>query len=341
MNNAIKEIKKILKPSKSIPYLNKIVVECVGNIITLTGFNTDSQIDCKEINLYNLNDCKFEVDFKDFQSLIPRGKYSLNFSTESNTLRMKSATGESEIGAIGHGHAKYAMPDSILPEEENNFIASIKITNELKILVKYIRNEPSRYTMSTIFFDGEVFSATDTKRLGFINIPGGKLLESVNLNPIFGKFENGVITVNTKYSVFESNTVKVTSKNMGGVFPDYKRAIPQHSKYFNVNKTDLINALKSILPFANKECKFSIKEKKMIITASIPEKGSKTVTVNIDDFNVNIECSFNPNFFLEGLEGFKDNNIEINYNEPNRPFLLKSNTDSFTYLLMPIVPRHN
>lgn len=342
MLKELKELKKIVSTkSKTLLLLQNVAIEVKETIIAIYAYNNEHKTVMSVIlaHTYGLQKCNFLVNFKDLMGAIPKGDFTLE--TTIHNLLIKNELGESALPINTKDFETFM--EYCVSRTTDNPIYQMAVTDQLKQLIPFTRDEPSRYQMNTININNECFVATDTKRLGIIKHLTPFQFESeegINLNPILAKFQ-GVLHVFKEFSSIHLKDLDifVYAKNINDKFPLYKKAILTTEKDFTVNRKDLINALKSVLPFTNeitKSIKLTVRDNLLSLYASMLEKGEKTATIKTDS-NTFFEANYNPKFLLEALEFFKDDTITIQFVDEKHPLLIEQ--ENKLMLVMPVLPR--
>jgi DNA polymerase III subunit beta len=135
-----------------------------------------------------------------------------------------------------------------------------------------------------------------------------------------------------------SGNVSLTTLLIEGKFPNYKAVIPsEHNHTFNVDKKELINAVKNSLTCANKSTKmvaFTFSEGKLNLKSEDLDYGLSHEEDISSDSCVDFRIGFNGKFMLEVLSIIdKDiNNVKFELTLSSRCVLINENS-----LLMPLM----
>ena len=126
------------------------------------------------------------------------------------------------------------------------------------------------------------------------------------------------------------------SRLINGKYPDYERIIPKSLKHtITLPKTKIVEALKQITTISQ-DIKITF-EKNSIIFNSLGEESSEAQTEI--EFATNFEDSFmltvNSKYLLDFLNHIETEEFILGLNEPNLPFVVKS--ENFQKIIMPII----
>ena len=134
----------------------------------------------------------------------------------------------------------------------------------------------------------------------------------------------------------------LTSRLIDGVFPDYRQIIPKENKTkVIILKNDLLNALKLSNIFSDKfnQIKIAVRpsKKSLMIYAINQDVGENETVLDASLQGDDIEMNFNYKYILDCFQSIQDDSVVLEFNEINRPILVKGNSDkSFLYLIMPM-----
>lgn len=136
------------------------------------------------------------------------------------------------------------------------------------------------------------------------------------------------------------NGVYVTSRLIGGSFPDYNQIIPKEfSTHSTLLKNDLAHAFKKSNIFLNKflQVTMHVTEKSLTISANSGEVGTTTESVKASTDGEDLTLSFNQRYLSEPLQYIVDDSMVMHFAGIGRPLVMTSVTDeSLRYLVMPM-----
>ncbi len=207
-----------------------------------------------------------------------------------------------------------------------------------------------------VYKDAEsvVFAATDSFRLAEKRIP---LPKGADIDDMLIPFKNSVeitrmlealgttvsMSSNKNLVSFEANGIKITSRIINGVFPDYKQIIPKGCvTEAVVLKQDLINTLKVSSVFSDtfNQVHFALDPKKKAFNV---ETRNSDVGENKSDIDAAmtgepIEINFNCKYISDSFQSIDADSLSLQFNGKNKPLVIRpvSGDQNFLYLVMPM-----
>jgi DNA polymerase-3 subunit beta len=199
-----------------------------------------------------------------------------------------------------------------------------------------------------------VFVATDSFRLAEkrVQLPKGSTVEDMLI-----PFKNAIEIVKTLEAVgqtvtvtsnknlvsFEGNGVRITSRIIDGVFPDYRQIIP---KAFTTEavllKQDLISALKVSTVFSDAFNQLHMvvdpKRKLFQVETKNNDVGENSSELDAALTGEALEINFNGKYISDSFQAIDADSISMQFNGRNRPLVIRpvSGDQSFLYLVMPM-----
>ncbi len=160
-----------------------------------------------------------------------------------------------------------------------------------------------------------------------------------NENPIKLFYDKGQV-------VFISSDQIITTRTLEGTYPNYSQLIPDtFSKIFTFNTKKLTDSLERIAVLADQQSsviKINLGENNIaVISADAQDIGSANESLPVSYSGENFDIAFNVRYLLEGLKVITCENVILKCNLPTTPaiFVPEDNTNSFTYLVMPVQVR--
>ncbi|MCC6290661.1 DNA polymerase III subunit beta [Candidatus Nomurabacteria bacterium] len=161
-----------------------------------------------------------------------------------------------------------------------------------------------------------------------------RLLESTTGTAVW-KFNRHQLTVIT-------DRLRLTSRLIEGVFPDYRQIMPLNSiSQVVLSRVELLNALKLSQIFTDRLNHVTLKlrpeDSVLELTSQNGDVGENTslvpATINGEELIINL----NLRYLLDGLQSISDEKVSLQFNGRTKPILLTSTSDdSFRYLIMPL-----
>jgi DNA polymerase-3 subunit beta len=163
-----------------------------------------------------------------------------------------------------------------------------------------------------------------------------RVLESTN--------ETMTVSMNKNLISFEvPNKIRVVSRVIDGVFPDYKQIIPKnYTTEIIVLKQDLMNALKISNVFSDRFNQVHItvdpKAKIFEVQTKNSDIGENKTTIDATIAGERVEINFNYKYIIDCFQSIDSDSISLQLSSTNRPMIIKpvSGDQSFMYLVMPM-----
>lgn len=281
----------------------------------------------------------FLVNLKDLQEIVKLQKGTVNISVS-----------EYFINISGVDLPKILSPDE-WPKVDICDIEAGKIDN-LKYYIDMCKNstckDELRPVMTGIYFDVENNNvvSTDAHKMIYlasgddVSLKNGFIMPKSAIN-VIEKWHNRVnIYTNKEGSRFEfrTNNCLINFSSIEGKFPNYLAVIPQHSQFIEVDRVQLINALKMARVGMNREIKhivLNIANGLLYVSCDDVDfnKHYKSNDIKLSKHDgENIQVGFNCDFMLNLLNLSTGDNVKISYSAPNRAALINDNM-----LLMPVM----
>jgi DNA polymerase-3 subunit beta len=126
------------------------------------------------------------------------------------------------------------------------------------------------------------------------------------------------------------------SKLINGKYPDYARIIPSSTKHnLKLPKKDMAEAIK-MMSTISQDIKLTINSNNIIFHALSSDNLEAKTELEINSgIGERFEISFNSRYILDFLYQCDEDIFEMNLNESNLPFVVKSN--EFMTIIMPII----
>ena len=223
-----------------------------------------------------------------------------------------------------------------------NFLKSIK-----KISPAIDTNNP-KYELNGALIDIQddhiSFVATDTKRLAISLQQLNNQLEIQDLNIIIPKkaiseiqklfFDEIEIFYDENLLIIKTDSFHFFTKLINGKFPDYKRIIPQDTKYeLTLNREKIIEAIKQIA-IVSPEIKITF-QNDLIVFESLNENEAKTQLDFLSNIEEELFLDINSKHILDFLSNIEKNEFKLRYNDSSLPFMVES--ENFKTVIMPII----
>jgi len=202
--------------------------------------------------------------------------------------------------------------------------------------------------------DAVVFAATDSFRLAEkkVLLPKQTTFEDVlipfkNCVEISRALESisGEVAMSTTKNLvlFESQGIKIVSRVVDGVFPDYHQIIPKsHVTEAIALKQDVVGAMKlsSVFSDSFNQVKMTVDpgKKAFDIQTKNNDVGEAKTSLDAALSGEAIEVNFNGKYVTDCFQSIDADSISMQWNGKNKPMVIRpvSGDQSFLYLVMPM-----
>lgn len=139
-----------------------------------------------------------------------------------------------------------------------------------------------------------------------------------------------------------TDRVRLTSRLIDGIFPDYRQIMPTKStSQVVLNRAELLSALKLSQIFTDRLNHVTLKlrpeDNILELTSQNGDVGENTSLVPATILGDELVINLNLRYLLDGLQAISDEKISLQFNGRTKPILLTSSKDdSFRYLIMPL-----
>lgn len=207
-----------------------------------------------------------------------------------------------------------------------------------------------------VYRDGEkaVFVATDSFRLAEkrMTLPKGASIEDM-LIPLKNSVEivkmlevaGPTVTVrsNKNLASFEAKGLRITSRVIDGVFPDYRQIIPKGCTTEAIMlKQDLTNTLKVSTVFSDAFNQIHVsvdpKKKAFQVDTKNSDIGENQSFLDAAITGEPVEINFNCKYISDSFQAIDADSLSFQFNGKNKPLVIRpvSGDQTFLYLVMPM-----
>jgi len=288
--------------------------------------------------------------------ILQKGKITLN-AKKINTIIKALKNREIEIIAENNKikiiqdtsiYQLTSFDPNLFPEfpETNNLenlnIKIDKFQDAIRKIYPVIDNNNPKYELNGALLDlkeNSNFVSTDTRRLAIyysnVTAKNNKIIvPKRSLGEIKRIIKNDMqIFYDEIYLILKNENIFFFTKLINGKFPDYERIIPNNLQYeLEINKNEFLSHLKQI-SIISQEVKIKINNSKIEIenlSDDIKAKTSFEYQSNIEEFTFAV----NSKYIIDFLNVIDEEKFILGLNEPNIPFILKSN--NFITIVMPL-----
>jgi DNA polymerase III subunit beta len=336
----------------SVQVLGGLLVRAAGEGVELAA--TDM-----ELSLRLSLDCQVEGEgavvapgrlLVDLARLLPEGEVLLEHNPDRGVLKVT-------CGAASYKLNTYSAEDfPKLPDVQAVETSEVERGAFLETVARVARaasRDESRPVLTGIlvrFEEGKlVMAATDSYRLSVKEtelsggpaemeaiVPARALTELGRIAQDAGVLRLGVLE---NHVVFGAGEVWLTTRRIDGQFPNYKQLIPETFEHeVRLPREEFLEVIRrtSVMAQRNSPLRLSFAEGEVTVSAQTQEVGEAKESLPVPFAGEPLEIGFNPEFLREGLESVEAEEVTLQLISPLRPGLLRSEPESFAYLIMPI-----
>lgn len=363
LKKAVILAERITSKNITLPILNNLLIETNKNKIHIKA--TDLEIGI-EINVSGKTEKEGKIvvpakTFSSFLTSLPEEKITLE--VKENNLKAESGN----YKTVFQGFSSEDFP--IIPQIKTDKYIEIEKSllkeglEQVKSSTTYNANYPE---LASVLFkldkEGLKLVGTDRYRLAVKTIPLDKIKTNIKdewqtivplrtiqevIKILSEELEDNspliTISPDPNQIQFMTEEVRLISRIINAQYPDYEKAIPSNfENQVILKRNDLKEAIKITGIFSGKindvKFKFNSLKKEVILKSQDPTLGeSETFLQPIEINGEGLEISFNYQFFLDGLEACRGEEVFLGLNKENTPALIRGKEENdFLYILVPL-----
>lgn len=351
--------------SKSIPILDNICLELVGNVLNVFATNT-------ELSLKTNINCEGVIDGK---ILIPSKKIIdilKELKTDDISFVLKEKKTEKEIKnelKIKSGKSNFTLniieniDDYLIVENfnTNNAFLSInlnKLQKCLDLTVFCVSDDMTRFVLTGVLLeinDSKMkLVSTDGRRLSYVesNSVNGdidlRVVLSKKLIIEILKLKNEKENENICFYITDSKifikfkNIEMVSSLIEGQFPDYNKIIPTNLAYsIKIKTNELLETTKRVSVLNPKDKNYptiyNFNNNKIVIKSNIPGIGEALEDIDIEYDNNELITAYNSMYLIDCLKKIESESLIFNISNGVNPAYIEIISDiNFKYILMPM-----
>lgn len=357
LSNALKAVQSVVPTKGTIPILSNVKIDVTSGEdgtgkISFTATDLDTTLICADI-------CDVECEGT---TTLPVKWFAPAVSKLADGL-VEVDVDENERASIVAGSASFrvsGLPATDFPKmstDANGLTCTIKqnvLSSMLKMVVFATSIDGTRRTLcGTLmsFSEGNVnFVATDGRRLATygtkiayegadtqIIVPSKTVSEL--LRSLSGDADCKIITHGTNMVEFDMGSVRLISKLIDDVYPNYKQVIPASRKYeIAIDRHMLYDAVDRVSLFADdatNSCKLTFTQGQLLLRSVSADMGEGADSVPIKYEGEQIEIMFNPHYISDILKPMVDDTVVVKIEDGHSPAVFNTSSESFC-VLMPL-----
>ena len=359
LGRALDHIQGVIEQRHSQNILSYIRLKAKGDMVELTG--TDKEVFMQEEIAAEISDIgETIVPAKLAHEIVrklPDGAI-VEVSVEDNIVKMQAGKSKFNLNLLdmsfADGENGYPSPEQG-PFSAEFTIESEKLSKAIKAVKLAISNDTMRHYLNGVYMhhanDRLCFVATDGHRLAYfagespigadkipgVIIPKKAVLEIVKLCD--EKSQNVVVKASDKLIRFEFEHITLTSKLIGGEFPDYQRVIPQdNDKKMKVESGKLRKAVERVNIFADESSAIKLKAENNLLELSTrsQESGEAADEIEVEYEAEVLEIGYNAKYLLDIADNISGNAEFAWLNNSAATIIRDIDKEQVLYVLMPM-----
>lgn len=338
----------------TLPILANVLLSADKNGLTMTATNLEHAIEIK-IPGDTSQEGKVSVPARIVSGLIQAiHEENIRLEVKQGNLAITSDTRHSRVNGMN------ADDFPLIPKVKKtaSFFASAELLGRaLGHVLSAVSSSDFKPELGGVFFnlqrDSIALAATDTFRLAEEVVPLEKAQsESVSFivpqracqefSRLLAEYKDEGVSVSfgDNQILAEIGPVRITSRLIEGVFPEYRAIVPsQFSTSVFIARDELLSAVRSSSIFASKlqEVTLRFSRDGLEVISANPEVGEDRTTLKVAYTGKDASVSFNYRYLLDGIQALEDDEVFFGCNDAAGPTLLRNKSaQTFTYVVMPI-----
>ena len=360
---ALQHVHSVVERRNTIPILSNVLIEAKEDGVYLTATDMDIAV-IEKINLEKSEVMQLGTITTSAQMLydivrkLPENVKVELLSEKNDRLGIKASSSSFALNCLP------AEDFPSISQEEFKFTFSLETNDLIRLIDKTsfaMSLEETRYYLNGIYLhavkdaEGEKLRtvSTDGHRLSRVdmNIPEGAneipgvIVPRKTIMEIRKLLEDHSDTINlslsdNKIKLSFSNVI-LTSKLLDGTFPDYSRVIPeQNDKTVTISNqllSEAVDRVSTVSTDKTRAIKVNISKGNLIFSATNPDKGSASESLDVIYDGEEVEIGFNSKYVLDVARQIKGNEIIIKLSDSVSPTLVYDKDDKgVLFVLMPM-----
>ena len=361
--SALQHVHSVVERRNTIPILSNVLIEAKEDGVYLTATDMDiaviEKIDLKKSEVMQLGTITTSAQMLyDIVRKLPDNISVELLSEKNDRLGIKASTSSFALNCL---------PSEDFPsiaQEEFNHSLNIDASEMIRLIDKTsfaMSLEETRYYLNGIYLHAVKDStndklrtvSTDGHRLSRVdmNMPEGVqeipgvIIPRKTIMEIRKLLEDHTDNINlslsdNKIQISFSNVI-LTSKLLDGTFPDYSRVIPeQNDKTITISNqllSEAVDRVSTVSTDKTRAIKININKGNLVISATNPDKGSASESLEVKYDGEEVEIGFNSKYVLDVARQIKGKDIIIKLSDSVSPTLVYDKEDEdVLFVLMPM-----
>ncbi len=349
--NGIQKVQNVISTRSTLPILSNMLIEAQQGKLKLTATDLDIGISCtvpvdiQEPGMITIPAKRFGDIIKE----LPDDSVSIN-TKKNNLIIIETMSCQFKI--MGLPYEDFPK----LPEFKEGGVIKLEQSTlkEMLTLTSFaVSLDETRYILNGILFkinqNSLTFVATDGKRLAVIErklkqntekdlqiIVPLKTIQELNRN-LQEEGELSMLLGNNQV-LFDLGSAVIISRLIEGEFPDYRQVIPPVSENkINVGREQFLLAVRRAALLSTPDyqaVKLEVFKNKLVVSKSTPDIGESREEVIIEYQGKEMAIGFNPNYLIDVLKNLKEEKIEFELTDTEKPGVIR--IGGYVYIVLPM-----
>lgn len=357
LSGKLAQVARMLATGGVNPALAGIMVEADGGRLSLSATNGDLSLRVP-VHLEGSVEGDGRVLlpgrlFADVARSLGSGNAKFEYRSASSDVALTSGSSSFHIRTLTSDD----FPPLPKPEGDTITLGRESLLETIELVARAASRDDMRQVLTSIQVIAEgtdlTMVATDSYRLAVKqtrlaspvemaldrNIPAQALKELSRL--LTGSDADAVrLAVTDRAVVFTVDGSILSTTTVDGQFPKYQQLFPDTWEHdIRLPRAELLDAVRRVGQLAqkNRPLKLGLSAGEITISAETPDLGDAEEKLPANFDGEDLEIGFNPEFFRDGLDVVKGDEVLLRLISPLRPGLLQPvEGDDFRYLVMPI-----
>ena len=361
--SALQHVHSVVERRNTIPILSNVLIEAKEDGVYLTATDMDiaviEKIDLGKSEVMQLGTITTSAQMLyDIVRKLPENIKVELLSENNDRLGIKASSSSFALNCLP------AEDFPSISQEEFKYSFSLGANDLIRLIDKTsfaMSLEETRYYLNGIYLhavkgaEGNKLRtvSTDGHRLSRVDMPipegandiPGVIVPRKTIMEIRKLLEDHSDNISLSLSdnkiKLSFNNVILTSKLLDGTFPDYSRVIPeQNDKTVNISNqllSEAVDRVSTVSTDKTRAIKVNINKGNLIISATNPDKGSASESLEVIYDGDEVEIGFNSKYVLDVARQIKGTEIIIKLSDSVSPTLVYDKDDEdVLFVLMPM-----